>query len=326
MGVKMIKLRTWALSLVSAGLLFVGASVSALAEDMGAQAPAAQETQSFAPRGADSCMRCHDKGTPLNILKTAHAVKGDERTPFAQHFCESCHGASPDHMGKPPAAGDRRVSPTVVFKGDRKSPAAVINKTCIGCHEDGLRMNWKGSQHYNSEVACTDCHTLHTTSDPMTTKKAQPEVCFKCHAEQRADSLQYSHHPIREGKVVCSDCHNPHGSAGPKLLKEVRVTDTCYNCHAEKRGPFLWEHQPVREDCTLCHNAHGSVNVRLLKEKQPFLCQECHGGNDMGNQGYTHANTPNGGVFNSQMNDRSCINCHSQIHGSNSPSGSTFFR
>jgi DmsE family decaheme c-type cytochrome len=287
-------------------------------------APPAAEPE-YAARGADSCMRCHDKGTPLNILRTAHSMKGDSRTPFAQHACESCHGASPDHMSKPPGPGGRRTSPTVVFKGDRKSPPEVINKVCLTCHENGLRMNWTGSQHQSNDIACTDCHTLHTTSDPMLTKDAQPQTCFKCHSEQRADTLKYSHHPIREGKVVCSDCHNPHGSPGPKLLKEVRVTDTCYNCHAEKRGPFLWEHEPVREDCTLCHNPHGSVNARLLKEKMPYLCIECHGGGTMGDQGYVHSNVISG-TYNQYVSDRSCLNCHSQIHGSNSPAGSTFFR
>ena len=323
----------WLLSLVCgcifamAGAIVVNAADNKAVQPLEAaasdQAPAAEPE--YAARGADSCMRCHDKGTPLNILNTAHAMKGDSRTPFAQHACETCHGASPDHMGKPPAAGGRRVSPAVVFKGDRKSSPEAINKVCIGCHESGLRMNWKGSQHHNNDVACTDCHTLHTNKDPVLSKDTQPPVCFGCHAEQRADSYQYSHHPIREGKVVCSDCHNPHGSPGPKLLKEVRVTDTCYNCHAEKRGPFLWEHQPVREDCTYCHNPHGSVNARLLKEKMPFMCADCHASGSMGGNGYTHASIAGGNPINHAV-DRSCLNCHSQIHGSNSPSGSTFMR
>jgi DmsE family decaheme c-type cytochrome len=333
-----MKARNWLLSLLCGGVFVVaGAIAGHAADDAAAPAPATASDEAapaaepaYAPRGADSCMRCHDKGSPLNILKTAHAAKGDSRTPFAQHACESCHGASPEHMGKPPAAGERRISPSVVFKGDRKSPPEAINKVCLTCHENGLRMNWKGSQHQNNDIACTDCHSLHTTNDAMLSKQQQPQVCFNCHAEQRADSFQYSHHPIREGKVVCSDCHNPHGSPGPKLLKEVRVTDTCYNCHAEKRGPFLWEHQPVREDCTTCHNPHGSVNARLLKEKMPFLCADCHGVGNMGGTGYLHTFSAQAGTtstnYNSRMADRSCINCHSQIHGSNSPSGSVFFR
>ena len=76
--------------------------------------------------------------------------------------------------------------------------------------------------------------------------------------------------------MVCSDCHNPHGSAGPHALKEFTVNETCYNCHADKRGPMLWEHQPVREDCINCHTPHGSTQARLMKEHMGFMCSSCH--------------------------------------------------
>ena len=128
-------------------------------------------------------------------------------------------------------------------------------------------MNWQGSAMQRNGVACTDCHTAHAAKDPVLVKATQPEKCFTCHAEQRADSFKYSHHPIREGLVVCSDCHNPHGSPGDtKSLKEFTVNETCYNCHADKRGPMLWEHQPVRDNCLNCHTPHGSNQPRLLME------------------------------------------------------------
>ena len=148
-------------------------------------------------------------------------------------------------------------------------------------------------------------------------------------------SLKMSHHPIQEGKVVCSDCHNPHGSVGPKLLKEVTVNQTCYNCHAEKRGPMLYEHQPVREDCMTCHTPHGSNNQRLLRERPPYLCLDCHGGTDTStghNSNLFGTNfQPGGSNFAAgsgvmQMLNRGCVNCHSQIHGSNSPGGRAFNR
>ena len=57
---------------------------------------------------------------------------------------------------------------------------------------------------------------------------------------------------------------------------------------ALKRGPFLWEHQLVHEDCTNCHNPHSSQNARLLKETVPFLCLDCHAAtNGMGGEGLT---------------------------------------
>lgn len=268
-----------------------------------------------------NCTDCHNTAPVTDIFKTPHAVKGDPRSPMGQQGCESCHG---------PASGGSS-HPTVIFKGPNASPIAARNERCLACHQNGARMDWVGSQHQNNNLACVSCHTIHVAKDPILVKATQPEKCFSCHAEQRALTLQNSHHPIREGKVVCSDCHNPHGSAGPTLLKKVRVNDTCYGCHADKRGPMLWEHQPVREECTNCHNPHGSVNPRMLKEKVPFLCLGCHAAtNDMGGYGVSvHGSSSQLAPGNSDFfltGDRSCLSCHSQIHGSNSPSGSTFFR
>ena len=82
--------------------------------------------------------------------------------------------------------------------------------------------------------------------------------------------------PLPEGKMSCVDCHNPHGSATRSLLNADSVNDVCYTCHAEKRGPFLWEHAPVRESCVNCHQPHGSNHDKLLVGARPYLCQQCH--------------------------------------------------
>jgi len=311
-------------------LLCLGmAALPARADD----APAGGANAVYSPGGAKVCMACHNSDIEENgrtykeatpILQTPHGMKGDPHSPFADHECETCHGPSNAHVE---GTADKRPEPAIVFRGPNASPVDVRNQVCLTCHQNGLRMDWAGSQHQNNNLACVSCHTIHVSKDPVLVKFTQPDVCFRCHAEQRALSMQFSHHPIREGKVVCSDCHNPHGSPGPKLLKEVRVTDTCYNCHADKRGPFLWEHQPVREDCTNCHNPHGSVNARLLKEKVPFLCLDCHAAtNDMGGVGVSRLSVAAHSSSLYLYGDRSCLNCHSQVHGSNSPSGSTFFR
>jgi DmsE family decaheme c-type cytochrome len=119
--------------------------------------------------------------------------------------------------------------------------------------------------------------------------------------------------PLREGKMTCTDCHNPHGTFTPKLLVGNSVNDTCYRCHAEKRGPFLWEHAPVRENCLNCHEPHGSNHDKLLKIARPRLCQRCH-------IERFHPTTPQTPTSRFVFN-RSCQNCHSQIHGSNHPAG-----
>jgi DmsE family decaheme c-type cytochrome len=295
-----------------------------------AQAPATPPAA--AGGGPATCLKCHDTNAKVvQILQTPHAVKGDPHSPFGQEGCETCHGPSAAHVASrsnPPDVtfNGPEVPPAAVFKGGLVSSPATRTKQCLQCHEAGLRMNWKGSQHQTNDVACNDCHTIHIAKDPILVKFTQPQKCFTCHAEQRADSFKYSHHPIREGKVVCADCHNPHGSPGPKLLKEFTVNETCYNCHAEKRGPLLWEHEPVRENCLNCHTPHGSTQARLLIQRPPYLCQECHANGGHQSQILAGQNLAGQLAANVRMMARGCVNCHSQVHGSNSPNGAFFTR
>lgn len=313
-------------SLFFSGLLLVSNVFAADLPDLAsASKPLANTVQ------ADSqdaqCTECHDQGSTkpvLEIYQTKHGVRGDVRAPS----CQTCHGTSEKHKLKP-----SEVAPDVLF-GDKRgssgnfanSEAKLQNTTCLSCHaKDAKRTHWEGSAHQANDVACASCHEVHTAHDKIRDKKTQAQVCFNCHKEQRAQSKKMSHHPIAEGKIACTDCHNTHGSAGPKLLKKNTVTETCYTCHAEKRGPFLFEHQPVTEDCSHCHTAHGSNITPLLKSRPPFQCSECHDG--------THASgTPAGpnvagratgttGNLSTNFTGRACLNCHSMIHGSNSPAG-----
>lgn len=274
-----------------------------------------------------TCLKCHQDPQARSILSTAHGVKGDSRTPMAQHTCETCHGPSPEHNNATVPKGQTRPPVQTVFKGPFISPVSERNKVCAACHSGGNHIYWPGSAHNANDVACTDCHTAHSISDPVLRKRTEPQVCFTCHAQQRAESLQFSHHPIQEGKVTCSDCHNTHGSPAPKQLKEVTLNETCYTCHAEKRGPFLWEHEPVRENCATCHLPHGATQAGLLKLRQPFLCQTCHQSSRNGHEGLVSgANQLPGGkgsatpTYNMLL-AMGCANCHSQVHGSNAPSG-----
>jgi DmsE family decaheme c-type cytochrome len=284
------------------------------------------------------CTRCHDESEPtpiLSLYQTKHGVRGDSRTPN----CQTCHGESEKHMkGDPNVKG--RAAPDIIFKKgvfevtDNKVRAGL----CLNCHKGTKRTNWDGGQHDNNQMACNDCHKVHTPADKVLSKKTQTEVCFTCHKEQRADSHKVSTHPIDVNKVVCSDCHNPHGAAGPKLLKKATVTETCYTCHAEKRGPFLFEHQPVTEDCANCHTPHGSNITPLLKSRAPFLCSECHDGTHAsqnpagpaaaGYQGGLSTTNAAGALNAPSANfvGRACMNCHRQVHGSNSPAGGFFQR
>ena len=268
--------------------------------------------------GAKLCQTCHDEDDRPDISKTAHGFATDARVPD----CISCHGPSPTHAKKPPGA-PTQPKPDRIFTKKSALPASERSAACLSCHvNDPKRALWAGSQHDAADVACSACHKIHDNQDKVRDRATQAEVCYTCHKEQRAQMNRPSHHPVPEGKMVCSDCHNPHGSAGPKLLKRDSVNDTCYTCHAEKRGPFVHQHDPVTEDCTNCHTVHGSVVSPMLKMRAPLLCQQCHTPHATGKVGAIGA--PSVGTSGKNTTNlwqgRSCLNCHTQIHGSNNPS------
>lgn len=282
-------------------------------------------------RGDAVCTKCHDEDQAYPVLrigKTRHGVTADKRTPT----CTSCHGASEEHARK--TKDDNRPRPDITYKDMHSavpgmervkndlqypaSPASERNATCLTCHQGGERIFWGGSAHSTRDVACSNCHQVHAAKDRVRDKVMQTEICFTCHKEQRAQMHKPSHHPVLEGEMGCSDCHNPHGSAGTKQLKKDSVNETCFQCHTEKRGPFVHNHQPVTEDCTICHQPHGTTIATMLKARPPFLCQECHSHTSHPTQ---NAALPDVRTRSSRMLGsvgRGCLNCHTNIHGGNS--------
>lgn len=318
----------------------MGCSASAFAQD-----PAKAGTQDLFLKDDARCTTCHDESDSPGVLhlgKTKHGTKADGRGPT----CISCHGGSEKHI-KSAESGkkDLFVAPDVTFGTKSKTSANTRNDACSTCHEtDAKRMFWKGSQHQSRDVTCASCHKVHAGQDKVRDKRTQTEVCFACHKEQRALFEKPSHHPVPEGKMACSSCHNVHGTAGNKLLIKDSTIQTCYTCHAEKRGPFIHSHQPVTDDCSNCHNPHGTTADNMLKTRQPFLCLGCHdpsshpgsvpGVSALVNMSKNAAGTTIGSSttppdnFNSsgvvgKTQGMSCVNCHTDIHGSNNPMNST---
>ncbi|WP_435099465.1 DmsE family decaheme c-type cytochrome [Arhodomonas sp. AD133] len=277
-------------------------------------------------QGADTCLKCHDETSEfpvLSIFRTPHAVTADERTPFANRQCESCHGPGGEH-GKRLRFGEDRP-PIPAFGENSLWSQKRESGICLECHRESERMHWQGSIHQRYEVGCTSCHTVHSERDPVTVTERQPNVCFDCHVRQRSQAFQASSHPIRRGQMDCTGCHQPHGALTASMLSRPTVNETCYGCHAEMRGPFLWEHAPVAEDCTNCHRPHGSNHPALLNKRPPLLCQQCHsraGHPSIGRTGDAlPGRRPSGFLLGG-----SCTNCHSQVHGSNHPSGANLSR
>lgn len=303
-------------------LLLVGVVVV-----LGASQASAQTAAPPAGWSATDCQTCHEKAVSPAFQRTNHG-KLDQS-------CASCHTDVAEHMKA--QMGGEKGGPVPSMK---KLSAQQINETCLKCHEKAGQANYSSSMHARRNVACTSCHSVHApaTAKGQLKAKTDADTCYTCHKSERAKSMRTSHHPVREGKMGCTSCHNPHDGSQPKMIKADSVNELCYTCHTEKRGPFLFEHAPVREECTSCHEPHGTNHKRLLVNKLPNLCWNCHltGSGHFGSsdnlgteKGVPVAPTgaPSGfPTVNSRFIEKSCKNCHVSVHGSNSPSGAYFVR
>jgi DmsE family decaheme c-type cytochrome len=256
------------------------------------------------------CYKCHSQMRELEEIAHPHQVCG--RNGFNCTTCHDAHG---------------------------KIRMETRKETCLECHKGAPTMAWHSSTHNLHDVACTDCHNPHprakveefvnvnhTSIDrpkrmPMSVD--EPDACFKCHPKIFAMTSMPSHHPIKEGKMTCSDCHDGHGQNHGNLKDGATVNMVCNKCHAEKQGPFAYEHPPVTESCVICHEPHGTVANNLLRQPANFLCLRCHTGHRTSPLGPNHAPLL-GDVGTSKPLQRAfytdCTQCHKEIHGSDLPS------
>ena len=277
--------------------------------------PAAKTAPGYV--GQETCLGCHEDKKNHG----AHARANNPRTPAAGQGCESCHGPGQAHVD---GGGDKTK-----IKDPKTLTVSESTEICLSCHNRSEHENFEGGKHEARDVGCVTCHSVH---DPKS-EKAQlktvsvEETCVACHRNQVNKVHRSSHMPVgtlNNNKMECTSCHNPHGSQNVKMLREgSSITEACTSCHAEKRGPFLWEHVAVRESCTSCHDPHGSNNERMLVAKVPMLCQRCHVSSRHPATMYDQSQVNN---KSNRVMSRGCVNCHSMIHGSNHPSGNYFLR
>lgn len=274
--------------------------------------------------GSNACKTCHaDLWQPFFRNPHYKSIASGKETPD-KTGCEGCHGPGQGHVA---ARGGKTTIPRA-FSIMRQKEAM---ETCLGCHaKDLARANVRRSEHTQNDVVCTNCHSIHhSPTQKYLLAKQQNEMCYTCHAQARAQFSMPHKHRVNEGFMQCSDCHNPHGSfeatwrmgQHPRMAQQAQGAETpCLKCHVDKRGPFVFEHAPVRvEGCETCHMPHGSMNDKLLRRPVVFtVCLECHNG------------APGTGTLNTgvpiQTNRHNlldpkfqkCVTCHVMVHGSNS--------
>ena len=262
----------------------------------------------------ETCAKCHED-TVANYEKSHHKEAWANKPEFAKKACTSCHGDAEKHVE---SEGGTPI--TNVFRG-KDLDATKLNASCLKCHSKSEKLAfWNAGKHGKNGVTCASCHSPHS-ADSKKPLKPSVDKCFTCHKDVQHDVQKLSHHPIIEGKVSCADCHNPHGTLNHGMLQTETTNQLCYRCHTDKRGPMLWEHPVVDENCLSCHSLHGSRNAKLLIEKVPNLCMTCHDfsrhpGTPYDAKGGFGATAAN---LKPHMIGRGCVNCHAKIHGSFGP-------
>jgi len=256
--------------------------------------------------GAETCGVCHE-AIHAETLAYHKQLETDKRLGWSGRSCEACHGPGKAH------AESADIKLIFSFK---TASAARVNQACLSCHARGLRSSGHAfDAHSRNSVSCVSCHSVHSPKAKVLLSDRADALCVSCHTNVRAEFFRPYRHKLQEGAMSCVDCHNPHGSPQhPQLRRTAENQQACLKCHGDKRGPFAFEHAPVRlEGCAACHEPHGSVNPRMLnRPEQRFQCLECHT-NSLTTLG---ASPP---AFHDLRSPRfqNCTSCHWKIHGSN---------
>jgi DmsE family decaheme c-type cytochrome len=276
---------------------------------LAAVAPSRATAQASSFAGSEACKVCHEDIYNGFAQSPHHVVDTDAKRGWQGRACEACHGAAQAHTEGPSVDNIRNPA---------KLTAAAADKICLTCHlNQPTHIGRLESSHAHNQISCTACHKVHG-SEPLVVRKAEAtnKLCASCHLNEWAQFQRPFHHKLPEGDMSCVDCHNPHGSIRPAMIQTFAANEpSCFACHGDKRGPFTFEHAPVRfEGCQSCHEPHGSANPRMLARAEVrYVCLECH------------ANLPQpkvAGVVPPSFHNlllpvfQNCTVCHQKIHGS----------
>jgi len=186
------------------------------------------------------------------------------------------------------------VNRTVLAVPQTMGAEYMGTEDCMLCHED-LGRDFHNTAHARLmvdeetgiELGCESCHgpgSLHSMEGEgrhlIHNPGRSPEACVQCHIDVQGQFALPNSHPVATGnRVACIDCHDPHGETDSALLAEgihTAEAASCAECHPAQAGPFVFEHEAMREGCSACHEPHGSVNPKMLKVASASLCLQCH--------------------------------------------------
>jgi DmsE family decaheme c-type cytochrome len=313
-------MKKWPSVFGAAAALILGLLSLQAQEEKKAPEPAPEAPKAPTYVGSETCQTCHEDIYKSFQVNPHHAVEGDKKRGFEGKACEACHGPGSVHA--------ETASATEIRNPAKISVAEIMN-TCLRCHRNQpAKSGMIRNAHASGQVGCASCHSVHGTKpEAMVRRKLAKvnELCSSCHLNVWAEFQKPFRHRLPEGAMACIDCHNPHGEP---LFRNTRMTSAsnepgCQRCHGNKRGPFPFEHAPVRmEGCNACHTPHGSQNPKMLtRHEERFLCLECHSNVGTGASALA-GKAPALGTVPPAFHDlrspryRNCSVCHVKIHGS----------
>jgi predicted CXXCH cytochrome family protein len=242
----------------------------------------------------------------------------------------------------------RTPSRSVVALPEVPGAKYIGSKECEQCHED-LYRDFQTADHARLiaegpnaiNAGCESCHgpaSLHSDSGgevkpPYSFTAGRPQrtvhgarlavlpdrtvetACYECHGQVRGQFNLASHHPVPEGRMTCLECHPPHkgiAHKGGSTALSARE-ENCLQCHPAQRGPYVFEHEAMREGCATCHQPHGSVNAKMLVARDANLCLRCHFQQNQG--GVIRIG---GSDHTLRLEQGTCwsAGCHEAVHGS----------
>lgn len=294
------------------------------------------------------CLRCHsdaddktyerDDGTVVNIYIDAEQY---QRSVHGEQYCVSCHVTIKKAKHRRPLPQSigcvechrelqaRQASE----KPEKESRLDVVLAEIDGyMHSVHARPNLKDMSSVNA--TCYDCHDAHNISRPGSAarqafRQRNPEVCGRCHIEQRERYLTSIHgrehraalepHPTEAGPLaaeakadedppgltkapdpppVCSDCHTAHNIDRPELDPiRLAITDQCGECHESQVRTYLasYHGQVTRAGYThtaTCYDCHGSHGILESTDSKSRM----HPKNRLGACRECHKDAPRGFV------------------------------
>jgi DmsE family decaheme c-type cytochrome len=259
--------------------------------------------------GSEACAVCHED-LAKDFAKTRHqALEKEPKRGWHGKSCEACHGPGSKHA---------ESSDIADILNPAKRRVIDENAACLSCHvNQTARVGRIVSGHAKDQVSCSQCHKVHPKPGELLFERRKPQVnalCSGCHQNVWAAFRRPHAHRVPEGAMSCVDCHNPHNPVGYAAQRVSFGNEpSCLSCHTNLRGPFVFEHDPVRvEGCTACHVQHGSPNPNMLTRNEVrTVCLECHANAGMGSGAVPPA-------FHDLRTSRfqNCTTCHRKIHGS----------